>query len=738
MKHVLLLLTLAAPAVAAPKATGLPAEKVQPLWKRKVGDSAGPVRLEVVDDTLLVVSWDGELVALRAGGGQVAWRQAPARKNAGWRGNTQLAVAGGTAVVAWPGDAQVEARAPATGKVAWTRALEGPVTSVAACRGHALVAATHRAPGPDGATTLVATALEPATGNPLWRVPVEGELVGGGGGMLVAAKPSGFGAHVGQLYAIRCADGLQAAMPGMGRPYVTFFAADAGRVLALHHGVGRGNGLLCVHTVGGEPRCVDPAAHGGEGYPVADAALIGDRLYWSVAHVTAHNLDPSPDAWLFAVDLSTGELAARSEALTASAGPVDAGALLLTAFGSTGIDDFAYLLDPADLRRVRTLPTATGPNVLAADAERGYVATYDGTVYAMKLPLPGPAPIAEQPVAPQAMPVAAPKAAESLGWTLERVIDAHPKRAETSGQKTEGTVSDVAFLGPDGTLLATGGNDDRARVFSLADGKEIWKSAVLGKDVTAVAGCAEDRFAARTYDGKLLVFGRARPESPYVALATIKHGHGWMFGFDAGCGTVVSDDFDPRFSVYDARSGRKITVIEGSVGLVQDLRGLRVEGPTVVLPVAGAFQRYDVSDPETGPRSLGPVTLPADSRQPNQIWAPDGDSLVLEHCAVDGCTVHLQRGDQARTLRFDTRGGVWMASVPSTLELSPEGRFLLFHRDGLDMVIVEVETGARQVLGQVPRSMASTPSAAFSPDGKRLAVAMQPAPHQVTIYRLTR
>jgi len=461
-------------------------------------------------------------------------------------------------------------------------------------------------------------------------------------------------------------------------------ASEGRAVLRFFSGGATQPGALCVvgAEAGARPRCLFPGYLAPGRYPLAGAALRGDRLYLSVAHVAAHNLDDRPDSWLLAYDLETGRVVGRTPPLTASIGPVDAGALLATGFGITGAADWLYLVDPIDLRRVRMVSLRTAPRQIVAGPSRVYVATYDGRVAAIELPLPGP-PALEEAVVQPAPRTAGPGAPKGLfGWKVERVIDAHPERGRTSGQDTEdaaaesrrgalhapanrfrrceacrylrispriralnsagghahrlvalsaaaseGTVGAVAFL--PGGRLAAAGNDDRVRVFDLASGARLARGPRLGKDVVGLSACAGGGYLARVYGGKRRRFGA------------------------------------------DHRPGAVDCAVE----------------------------------------------------------APDAPPIT-EDCGPEACVV----GIGTRLLRFDTRGAVWSPTVPSTLDLSPDGRFLLLHRDGLEALLVRVADGARRALGVVPRTMSATPGLRFDGEGRRFVVTMAPRSHQVTVY----
>jgi hypothetical protein len=122
-----------------------------------------------------------------------------------------------------------------------------------------------------------------------------------------------------------------------------------------------------------------------------------------------------------------------------------------------------------------------------------------------------------------------------------------------------------------------------------------------------------------------------------------------------------------------------------------------------------------------------------------QAWAVDPDTLLTDHCSASACVVGIadMSGSVRRRLAFDIRGGVWVPSVPSEIDVSADGAHLFFTRDGLEALVVRLATDERVSLGQIARSMSATPAGAFSPtDPRLLAVSMTPVPNEVTLFNI--
>jgi outer membrane protein assembly factor BamB len=715
------LVLMAAPALAEPPT-------IKPIWSVQVGPEAGSQALLAAGEVVLTVTWDGRLVALDAQTGATRWQHKPQQKDA--LEKVQIAVDGEVVVAAWPGQAALVGYDVASGKVRWTQGLPGAGTSMVGCEGHHAAVVTHR-----GGGTLQASAFEPATGRPLWRVGIDGMLVGAGEGHVFAATASDVGRLKSALQAVACSDGSSTTLPAPARTYLSFMAAGAGRLVTREFEMGFNNEQLCTTTLAdGARTCQDPA-QGGAKELLSSAAVVGDQLLWSTSHMYAHNLDPTPDSALNARSFSTGATW-RTPQLIANMAPIHAGAQLLSGFGSTGAKDWAFAIEPTSGEILGRVALAKAPRQLAADAQRGFVASTDGKIVAFALPKPGPTPVARLQVTPQLTTAVEPPQVKPLGWRVLTTLNAHPKRAKSSGSKGAGTADRVGWADAEGNLLIVGGNDDRVRVFDLRTGKRTWRSKSLRKDVEFVTACDDGTIAARVYGGKTTFF--APKGKKWRKTRRINHNHGWMSGITADCKYYIADTFNNELVWWSVAKGKnKASLGVSSRGM--DLRGMRVRAGFIVVPRDGTLELIDTGDMREGPSAVHTVTTPSQAHGGSlgQAWMVNPSTLLREYCGGKKCVTELvsvPSGVVQQTVTFDTRGAGWSSTVPSALDITADGRTLFFFRLGLTPVLVDVASGNRQSLkaitGQTPYEYTA---ARFSRDGKRLAVGMHPASYQVTV-----
>ncbi|MCA9540083.1 MAG: PQQ-binding-like beta-propeller repeat protein, partial [Myxococcales bacterium] len=658
--------------------------------------------------------------------GQTRWRKKAQRDTLE---KVAIAVDESIVTAAWPDEAVVFGFAVNSGREKWRHPLEAMPTSLAACTEHRVVAVTHR----DG-ETLVATALDPKTGDRLWRTPVDGALVGAGAGHLFTAVMSGTGRLKARIQAIDCATGAVHDLPDAGRKLVDFLAAGEGFVALRHFEFGFTHEQVCLHPLKADaaPDCFAPGDGQVANYNAVGGLFKDGRFYFSTAHAEAHNLNPDDDAWLFARDLATRRTVWRSPPMLSRGPAVDAGALLWVGFGTTGAADHATLIDPVDGQPVAQLSLRKAPEALAVDPERAFVASYDGHIAAIALPRPGRKPAARAPVTPQGSAAATAVAGPpDTAWKVVAAFDAKPKRAKSSGTLGDGTADTVAFLDPAGALLAVGGNDDRVAVFASSSGKRQWQSPAYGKDIVRVHA-ANDRFAAEIYDGRTVVF--APKGKGFTEIARIAHGQSWTTGFAPDGNHLVADAFNDSLTLFAVPGGAQIASLPLSRGF--DHRGVQLREGLVAVPAAEGVLIARVEKSGFGTPQAVTLDFKPEGREMTQAWMVNPNLLLAETCGPAECVIDLRPidGRPTHTLRFDTRGAGWSPSVPSTLAMTREADAMFFFRLGLAPIVVDLSSDERTPIARITgQAAAEYTTAAFSSDGKRLAIGMHPKPWQVTV-----
>ena len=443
----------------------------------------------------------------------------------------------------------------------------------------------------------------------------------------------------------------------------------------------------------------------------------------------AHNLDPSPDGWVFRYDLASKAITAKSAPLLTGGTFADAGGQIVTGFGTTGIDDFGYAFDPVTLKATAAVALKKAPRAVVANATHAFVGAYDGTITAFALPSPGAAPKAEKVVKAQPIKVGS---APKLNWSFSRVIDAHAKQARSSGSMSAGHIYDVLFLDDD--TFAIGGSDDRVTAWDVDGKRRVWRSPRLGKDVQRLARC-KDRIAAYTYSGTIFTF--APRGSMWRQKTKINNGFGWAFGMASNC-AVIADDFDGNFKIYQPDASK--VAAEFTAKGVFDRRWVRVTGERMVVSRPSTLDVMNVVDLREGPSAERQMPTPT-AKHGGKISQARmvGDRLLVEYCSDQSCVVELGDGKTiTQTLTFDVKGDGWSPTVGSTIEISPDGKTMVFFRRGLDLLLVDLATDKRQPLNDVAgvdQQRDEVINPAFSPDGKWLAIGAHPKTWQVTLLK---
>ncbi len=361
--------------------------------------------------------------------------------------------------------------------------------------------------------------------------------------------------------------------------------------------------------------------------------------------------------------------------------------------------------------------------------------------------------------------------APKLHFEPSLTFEAAPRTSRTQNQFSEGTATSVAFAGTKGSRLLVGASDDRMRSFDSETGSTLWTSPSLGEDVSSVSGCANPAWAfARLVNGTVYVF-YSEQENDYLRWFMkddVPNGHDRVADITKDCAFFVADR-NGTVSIYDTKNHEKLAQIP-TVKRVH-LRNAHLVNGEILLEGENGFESWKVDKP-SGPVPMNKLSIAVEKEiepwpeaaseaaameqaakergdksfkvepvkpvkgQLVQASKLDAKSYLFEYCAADRCKFEItnDRGRATAHYTFKTAGSTAQESDASTWAVSPAGDLLFVHRPGMTARVVTLKTSTPDYLVAIPSTLAAHPSAAFSPDGKKLAVTMYPHSYNVTIF----
>ncbi|HXP62261.1 MAG TPA: protein kinase [Dongiaceae bacterium] len=267
-----------------------------------------------------------------------------------------------------------------------------------------------------------------------------------------------------------------------------------------------------------------------------------------------------------------------------------------------------------------------------------------------------------------------------------------------------GPVTSVAFS-PDGHLIATGSEDQTAKVWEAASGKGLLTLKGHGARVNSVAFSPDGRrIATASHDGTAKVWA-ADSGKELLTLA----GHGgriWSVAFSPDGLWIATGSQDSTAKVWEVSTGKELLTLDGHGGAVRSL-AFSADGRRIA---TGSDDRTaKVWEADSGKELL---TLKGHS---GQIWSvafsPNGQRIAT--------------GSQDSTAKvWDASGGKELLSLKGqgavrSLAFSPDGRGIV--ASGGDATARMWDVASGKELLTLKGHSGGVSSVAFSPDGQRVA-----------------
>jgi serine/threonine protein kinase len=122
---------------------------------------------------------------------------------------------------------------------------------------------------------------------------------------------------------------------------------------------------------------VNPGDEGFVSQSVRYAHIVGDVLYVQHGHMTYAYSSGGQNAYISAIDLTSGNILWTTEPLTSNCNFIIVDDTIICGYGFTAEDDYLYLVDIKTGRRRQSIKVASGPEIIIRKNEQVYVRTYN-------------------------------------------------------------------------------------------------------------------------------------------------------------------------------------------------------------------------------------------------------------------------------------------------------------------------------------------------------------------------
>ncbi|MBD2569157.1 P-loop NTPase fold protein [Anabaena lutea] len=264
-------------------------------------------------------------------------------------------------------------------------------------------------------------------------------------------------------------------------------------------------------------------------------------------------------------------------------------------------------------------------------------------------------------------------------------------------------VFSVSFS-PDGQTLASGGRDNKIKLWEVETGKEIRTLTGHDGSVFSVSFSPDGQtLASGSDDGKIKLWKLETGEE--IPILTGHDGSVRSISFSPNGQTLASGSDDGKIKLWKLETGEKIHILTGHDGSVRSI-SFSPDGQT--LASGSADKKIKLSEVETG-KQIRTLTG-HDGSVVSISFSPDGQTLVSAGGGGDIKLWKVETGKEIRTLTGHD------GSVVS-ISFSPDGQTLA--SGGGDIKLWKVETGKEiRTLSEHDDFVFSV---SFSPDGQTLA-----------------